>query len=163
MTSKILVKVHSVALNPTDWKHVALRLAGPNSLLGCDYAGIVVKVGSRVTKKFSPGDRIFGCAHGANFDEPFDGVFAEYAMVKGDLQMHIPHDMPFEKAATLPLGAFTVCQGLYQKSLKLNLPTSPTKTDEWVLIYGGSSATGSLGVQFAKLLVAYHKNLSFWY
>lgn len=148
---KILVKIHSVALNPTDWKHIAYKLNGPNSMLGCDYAGTVVKVGSNITKQFCPGDRVCGCAHGANFDQPFDGVFSEYAVVKGDLQLHIPSDMSFEQACTLPLGLTTVGQGLYQQALKLNLPTNPVMSNEWVLIYGGSSATGSLGIQFAKL------------
>jgi NADPH:quinone reductase-like Zn-dependent oxidoreductase len=35
--------------------------------------------------------------------------------------------------------------------MALNLPTNPTKNGEFVLIYGGSSATGTLGIQFAKL------------
>lgn len=126
-------------------------MASPGGISGCDYAGTVVKVGPAVTKKFSAGDRICGCAHGANADESFDGVFAEYAMVKGDVQMKIPDSLSFEAAATFPLGVATVAQGLYQKALKLDLPNNPTTSGEWVLIYGGSSATGSLGVQFAKL------------
>jgi NADPH:quinone reductase-like Zn-dependent oxidoreductase len=150
---QILVKVNSIALNPTDWKHIWRQLGAPGGISGCDYSGTVVKVGSGVTKAFSPGDRICGCAHGANQDEPFDGVFAEYAMVKGDVQMKIPDGLSFEQAATCPLGVATVAQGLYQKALKLNLPNNPTKSGEWVLIYGGSSATGSLGVQYAKLYV----------
>jgi NADPH:quinone reductase-like Zn-dependent oxidoreductase len=68
-----------------------------------------------------------------------------------DLQMHIPSSFTFEKAATIPLGASTVGQGLYQKALKLALPTEPIKDKEFVLIYGGSTATGSLAVQYAKL------------
>jgi NADPH:quinone reductase-like Zn-dependent oxidoreductase len=145
------VKVDSIALNPTDWKHISRKSAPPGSLSGCDYAGIVVQVGSGVTKSFSPGDRIAGCAHGANYSQSEDGVFAEYAVVKGDLQVKIPDSLSFEQAATFPLGVSTVAQGMYQKALKLNLPTKPTTSGEWVLIYGGSSATGSLGVQFAKL------------
>lgn len=68
-----------------------------------------------------------------------------------DLQMHMPDSLSFEKASTIPLGASTVGQGLYQKALKLNLPTDPIKDKEFVLIYGGSTATGSLAVQYAKL------------
>lgn len=41
-------------------------------------------------------------------------------------------------------------QGLYQ-SLELPLPNSSTKTSAPLLIYGGSTATGILGIQFAKL------------
>lgn len=41
-------------------------------------------------------------------------------------------------------------QGLYQ-SLKLPLPESPLTQPIPILIYGGSTATGILGIQFAKL------------
>lgn len=41
-------------------------------------------------------------------------------------------------------------QGLYQ-SLKLPLPDSPSSSPTPILIWGGSTATGILGIQFAKL------------
>lgn len=72
-------------------------------------------------------------------------------MVKGDVQMHTPSSLTDQQAATFPLGVSTVMQGLYQKALQINLPTNPIKSNEWILIYGGSSATGSLGIQYAKL------------
>jgi NADPH:quinone reductase-like Zn-dependent oxidoreductase len=147
---QLLVRVHSVALNPTDWKGVFRGAAKEDSLLGCDYSGTVVSVGDAVTKKFSPGDRIAGVAHGNNYSDITDGAFAEYITVKGDVQFHIPESLSFESASTLALGLTTVDQGLFQKALKLNLPTNPSKSNEFVLIYGGSSATGSLGIQFAK-------------
>jgi NADPH:quinone reductase-like Zn-dependent oxidoreductase len=65
--------------------------------------------------------------------------------------MHMPDSLSFEQAATVSLGAITVGQGLYQKALKLELPTEPISGKEYVLIYGGASATGSLAVQYAKL------------
>lgn len=70
---------------------------------GCDYSGTVIAVGSAVEKCFSLGDRVAGTAHGTNPERPFDGCFAEYAVVKGDLTIHIPSFMSFESAATLPL------------------------------------------------------------
>jgi NADPH:quinone reductase-like Zn-dependent oxidoreductase len=147
----ILVKTAAVAINPTDWKHVAFGMGAQGGLVGCDFAGTVEEVGSAVTKSLSKGDRIAGVAHGGNFVQPEDGAFAEYVLAKGDVQMKIPDSMSFEEAATLTLGVTTVMQGLFQKALKLNWPTDPIKDKQYVLIYGGSSATGALGIQYAKL------------
>jgi hypothetical protein len=63
--------------------------------------------------------------------------------------------MSFEDGATLAVGITTVAQGMYQQ-LKLPLPSvsmTPTAeaATEPILIYGGSTATGTLAIQFAKL------------
>ncbi|KAH6962358.1 chaperonin 10-like protein [Ilyonectria sp. MPI-CAGE-AT-0026] len=145
----ILVKTVSVALNPTDWKHIEF-LAPPGALIGCDYSGVVEAVGKDVKKPFKKGDRVCGFAHGGNAVQLEDGVFAEYIVAQGDLQVLIPDSLSFQEAATLGVGISTVGQGLYQ-SLKLNLPTEPLKESVPILIYGGSTATGTLAIQFAKL------------
>ncbi len=150
----LLIKIQSVALKPTDWKHIAGGRGGsPFSIVGCDYAGTVVSIGDQVTKNFSVGDKVYGCAHGSNTSEPYDGVFAEYAVVKGDLAMKIPENVSMDDASTIGLGSITVGQGLFQKGkgLGLSLPGESGGNGEWILIYGGSTATGSLGIQFAKL------------
>ena len=149
----ILVAVVAIALNPTDWKHIAGGIGAHGGMSGCDYAGTVEQIGSAVTKPWKKGDRVFGCAHGANRSNPEDGVFAEYAVVKGDLQMKIPDAMTFEEATSLGLGAATCGQGLYQKALKLNLPSEPAGKSSYVLVFGGSTATGTLSIQYAKLYV----------
>lgn len=145
----VLVKVEAVALNPTDWKHIDY-LATPGATVGCDFAGTVEEVGSKVTKSWKKGDRIAGFTHGVNAVEKEDGCFAQYCMAKGDVQMKIPDNLSFEDAATLGVGVSTVGQGLYQ-SLQLPQPSSPAKEPIYLLVYGGSTATGSLAIQYAKL------------
>ena len=145
----ILVKTAAVALNPTDWKHID-KLATKGALSGCDYSGTVEEVGSGVTKPFKKGDRVFGFVHGGNNSQLEDGAFAEYIVAKAAVQMRLPPNISFEEAATLGVGIATVGQGLYL-SLKLPLPSEPAKQPFPVLIYGGSTATGSLAIQFAKL------------
>ncbi len=145
----ILIKTVAVALNPTDWKHIDF-MPIPGALSGCDYAGIVEEVGEKVKKPFKKGDRIGGICHGANALQLEDGAFAEYIVAKGDIQMKMPENMTFEETATLGVGIITVGQSLYQ-SLQLPLPTAPAKEPFPVLIYGGSTATGTLAIQFAKL------------
>lgn len=147
----ILVKTVAIAINPTDWKHIERGLADNGCLVGCDFAGIVENVGKHVTKLWSKGERVAGFTHGGNPVQPEDGAFAEYIVAKGDVQMKIPESLSFDSAASFPLGAATVMQGLYQKALKMNLPDDPIKEQKSVLIYGGSTATGALGLQFAKL------------
>jgi NADPH:quinone reductase-like Zn-dependent oxidoreductase len=150
----MLVKIHSVAINPTDWKCALYETpAKPFCIVGCDYAGTVVKIGSEVTKPFKLGDRVYGCVHGSNQDQAYDGVFAEYAMVKGDVTMHAPPHFAMEDLCTIPLCAITAGQGIFQpeKGLGLSLPEEKKGNGEWLLIYGGSTTSGCLGIQFAKL------------
>ena len=112
----ILIRNAAVALNPTDWKHVASGCAAENGLLGCDFAGVVEEVGDAVTKEWKKGDRVAGVTHGGNIFRPNDGTFAEMITAKGDLQMRFPENMSFERAATIGLGAMTCGQWLYQKA-----------------------------------------------
>lgn len=97
-------------------------------------------------------DLLLCCWRQGNHSNYEDGAFAKYVTCKGDIQMKIPDNMSFEEAATLGAGIVTLGQGLYQ-SLGLPLPDDPAKEAIPVLIYGGSTATGSLAIQFAKLYV----------
>ncbi|KAL5590261.1 hypothetical protein FOBRF1_013818 [Fusarium oxysporum] len=147
----VLIRPVAVALNPTDWKHAALGIAADGNLLGCDFAGIIIEVGSAVTKSLQAGDEVLGVAHGGCPEQPEDGAFAEYIVAKGDTLIRKPKSLSFEKAATISLGAITCGQGLFQQGLKLKLPGEGVQEKSFVLIYGGSTATGSLGIQFATL------------
>jgi NADPH:quinone reductase-like Zn-dependent oxidoreductase len=59
----IKVKTVSVALNPSDWKHIDWR-ADKGAVVGFDYAGYVEEVGPDVKKQFQKGDRVLGFTHG---------------------------------------------------------------------------------------------------
>lgn len=155
----ILVKPVAVAVNPCDWKQVD-HLGTPGVLLGCDFAGFVEAVGTGVKRKktLQRGDAVCGFAHGANASRPETGAFATTGIiVKGNVQIRMPDrdQLSFEQAATLGVGIATVALGLYQ-NLELAWPT-PTQPDLGcgggtpILIYGGSTATGALAIQFARL------------
>jgi NADPH:quinone reductase-like Zn-dependent oxidoreductase len=53
-------------------------------------------------------------------------------------------------AVTLPSAILTIALGLY---VHLELPMPPTivPADSWIFVYGGSSASGTMAIQFAKL------------
>ena len=93
----------------------------------------------------------------ANDANAENGAFARYIAVKEDIQMHIPDNVRFEAAATTGVGIGTTGYGLY-KVLDLPFPDSTTsdhysqtEARDTVLIYGGSTATGSIAIQLAKL------------
>lgn len=146
----LLVRTIAVGLNPSDWKHIAS--VDESVVVGCDFAGIVEVVGSKVTKPFKVGDRVAGAVHGSNVLDPQGGAFGDYMVTKGDLTFKIPDGFSFEEGAAFGVGIVTVGQGLYQE-MGLPWPDKPLSEDERksVLIYGGSSASGAFGIQFAKL------------
>ncbi|KAM5361249.1 hypothetical protein ACJA88_014533 [Fusarium oxysporum] len=145
----LLIRTTAVGLNPIDWKQLQ-QGTELGSKFGYDYAGIVEEIGPGVSKPFKKGDRIAGLANGGNGMEPEDGSYGEYSVVKAGLAFRIPDNISDVEAAGLSVGIVTAAQGLYQ-SLKLPLPTHPASEPEYVLIYGGSTPTGILAIQLAKL------------
>jgi NADPH:quinone reductase-like Zn-dependent oxidoreductase len=79
---EILVQVHAAGLNPIDYTipkgtfKPMLKFRLP-ATLGSDLAGVVVEVGSRVTR-FKPGDAVF-----ASIFDLGTGALAEFAVVPG--------------------------------------------------------------------------------
>ncbi|KAJ8117951.1 hypothetical protein OPT61_g969 [Boeremia exigua] len=136
----IIIRTKAVALNPTDWKSIE-NSPSKGAIVGCDYAGIVEELGNGVTG-LEVGDRVAGFARGGKSPINWIGVIADPSKVT---RQTTPTD-----AATLGVGITTVGQGLYQA---LGLPLPPAKVSEPtpILIYGASTATGTLAVQFAKL------------
>ncbi|KAH9928552.1 GroES-like protein [Epithele typhae] len=145
----ILVKTVAVALNPTDWKHVDFT-GIPGAIVGCDFSGTVVKVGSAVTN-LSVGQQVAGFVHGSAFSD--EGAFAEYVKTPADLVWPIPEGaFSHEEAATIGCAFWTAAQALFHPT-RLGLVEPPSKTDkeEWIFIYGGSSAVGQCAVRLAAL------------
>jgi len=71
--------------------------------------------------------------------------------------MRIPPNIPFEEAATMGCGLATVGLAMYKHLGLPFLAFPPLQTSDFeknrtpILIYGGSTATGTLAIQFAKL------------
>ncbi|EMD00417.1 hypothetical protein BAUCODRAFT_62221 [Baudoinia panamericana UAMH 10762] len=144
----ILVKTKAVALNPIDWMQID-TFPAPNALLGRDYSGVIEAVGAGVTStKFRKGDRVCGYVLGGDHLSPENGAFAEYVLAKAEVgQFHIPASMGFEEAATLGSAVITGMCGLY---LKLGLQEGAgAGNGEFILIYGGSTASAAMGIQMA--------------
>lgn len=82
-----------------------------------------------------------------------DGAFAEYAMVRDGHIASIAENLSFEETATLGVGVTSIGQSLYM-TMGLPLPgEKPAEGAPFFLVYGGSSATGTLAIHNAKLQV----------
>ncbi|KAI0116057.1 putative alcohol dehydrogenase [Hypoxylon sp. NC0597] len=147
----IIVKVKAVALNPVDTKLVG-DFVTPGCIFGFDCAGIVVAIGSEVKKDLKVGDRVCGCASGMNKEKPLAGAFAEYVILPGDLTLKVPDSMSFEDAASLGTAIASASMVLFW-SLGMPLSILDAKSDEplpTVLVYGGSTSTGTMMLQLLK-------------
>ena len=143
LAHQILVRVKAAAVNPVDWHYMRgspyiMRLmtgiGAPNDQgMGTDFAGIVEKVGSDVTK-FKIGDAVFGGG---------GGPFAEYVLANASKSVaHKPTDVSFEQSAAMPIAALTALQALRDKG--------QLKAGQKVLINGASGGVGTYAVQIAK-------------
>jgi len=137
----VLVQVHAAGVNPLDSKiaHGEFKLILPYRLpliLGNDFAGVVVRVGSRV-RRFEPGDEVY-----ARPDADRIGAFAQFIAIREDSLAIKPKDLTMEEAASIPLVGLTAWQALIEKA---NL-----KQGQKVLIHAGSGGVGTFAIQLAK-------------
>ncbi|KAF1846303.1 zinc-binding oxidoreductase-like protein ToxD [Cucurbitaria berberidis CBS 394.84] len=141
---QLVIQVIVSGSNPKDWKY-AEWIEGYSANAGDDIAGVVHSVGSNVWE-FKPGDRV------ASFHEMQTpgGSFAEYAVGWQHTTIHLPKNVSFEEAATLPLAALTAAIGLHT-NLGLPDPWTPTKESIPLVVYGGAGAVGAFVIKLARL------------
>ena len=145
---EVLVKVHAVALNGSDWetlrgKPAYSRIGGPfrprHHILGSDIAGRVAATGPEATL-FRPGDDVFADILSSM------GGFAEYARVPQSALSRMPAGLSYEEAAALPQAGAIALQGIQDKGR--------VQPGQAVLINGAGGGSGMYAVQLAKLLGA---------
>jgi NADPH:quinone reductase-like Zn-dependent oxidoreductase len=142
---EILVQVHAAGLNPVDTMipkgtfKAIVRFQLP-ATLGSDLAGVVVEVGSRVTR-FKPGDAVF-----ASIFDLGTGALAEFAVVPENAAALKPANLDFVHAASIPMVGLTSWQALKERA-KL-------KPGQKVFIPAGSGGIGTFAIQLAKHLGA---------
>lgn len=154
--TEVRVKVHSVGINPIDWKTIENNLAD-GAGQGNDFSGVVVAVGSEVTA-FKQGDTVAGGVAGGDVDNTENGAFTNlltvdqkflfrfpHTLSKSEHSWHISDGIPvtFEQAASLGIAADTTAI-----ALGFHLP----KVGEWALIYGVTTSTGFIAAQYARNL-----------
>lgn len=78
------------------------------------------------------------------------GSFAEYAVGWQHTTIHLPKNVSFEEASTIPLAALTAAIGLHQR-LALPDPWTPAKEPTPLVVYGGAAAVGAYVIKLASL------------
>lgn len=136
----ILVRVRALALNRADLGvlagHKHGNIGGKGTVLGMEWAGEVVEVGSKVST-FKLDDRVMGSGAAA---------FAEYTVSDRGRVYPIPGGMNYERAATLPVALQTMHDAV--------VVNGRLKAGESVLIQGASSGVGLMALQIAKRMGA---------
>ena len=146
----IIVKNAAVSVNPVDAK-VAGSYSTPGAISGCDFAGTVLAVGSAVKRKIQINDRICGTVMGMNPLEPAIGSFATYVGAPGDLTLTLPASVTFETGCALGTAFATAGLALFHSLDLPGTPRQPAAKRIPVLVYGGSTATGTAAIQLLKL------------
>jgi NADPH:quinone reductase-like Zn-dependent oxidoreductase len=142
---EILVQVHAVGLNPVD-NMIAKGAFKPilhfqlPAVMGSDVAGVVVEVGSQVSR-FNVGDAIFA----STFDSG-NGTLAEYAVVAERAAALKPANLDFAEAASIPMVGLTALQAIKERA--------QIKPGQKVFIPAGSGGIGTMAIQLAKYLGA---------
>jgi NADPH:quinone reductase-like Zn-dependent oxidoreductase len=171
--NELLVQVTTISLNPIDPLYVAHPLGRTGRVVGSDFAGQVVTIGTQVptTANVQEGDRVAGFLQGACSVNERPGAFAEYLTVPWDLVWCIPNSVSVDESAGVSLVALTAAQGMwyrlgltapfpFDRSAVLEenseFPESATGGGEGletinVFIYGASTSVGLYAAQMARL------------
>lgn len=132
-----LVQVEAAALNFADLLMIddkyQIRPERPFTP-GQEIAGRVVASGER--SRLAPGDRVAS--------KVVWGGFAQYALVRGDMAMRVPAEMPAATAATLPI--------VYTTALVALTESTTIAPGETVLVLGAAGGVGLAAVEIAHHL-----------
>lgn len=137
LKDEVLVRVKAAGVNRPDIfqreGNYPAPKGAPADIPGLEIAGIVEAVGEDVTQ-WHIGDKVCALVSG--------GGYAEYVTVPSGHCLPIPGNLNFIEAASLPETVFTVWSNVFQRG---NL-----KSQENLLVHGGTSGIGITAIQLAK-------------
>ncbi|RSL58093.1 hypothetical protein CEP53_006251 [Fusarium sp. AF-6] len=128
---------HEVEIEAKAWglnqQDIQVPTIGRQSMLRCEIAGVVTRVGPECDPSIQPGDRVFMM---------LDGGMRKYPRTKDTATVKLPDALSFESAA-LTLGPLTAAvYGLVQ--------VARIRPEESILVHVADSAVGQMAVQVAK-------------
>jgi putative PIG3 family NAD(P)H quinone oxidoreductase len=137
---ELLIRVSAAGLNRADLlQRRGLYPPPPDAspILGLEVAGEVVAVGPGVTG-WQAGDPVCALTHG--------GGYADYTVAPAGQSLPVPPGFSMAEAAALPEALLTVWHNLFQRCR--------LQSGERVLIHGGASGIGTLGIAICRALGA---------
>ncbi|MCC9042989.1 NADP-dependent oxidoreductase [Myroides sp. M-43] len=143
-SNEVLVQVKAIGINPVDVKSRAYEgvkqwIFGKKDavILGWDIAGVVIELGSEVTK-FKIGDKVSGMI---NFFGVGDG-YAEYVGAYATHLSLVPPNVTLKEGAAIAMVGSTAYQAL--------VDVAKVKQGDKVLVHAASGGVGHIAVQIAK-------------
>jgi putative PIG3 family NAD(P)H quinone oxidoreductase len=137
---ELLIEVDAAGLNRADLlQRKGLYPPPPDAspIMGLEVSGTVLACGEAVSN-FAPGDRVCALTHG--------GGYASHAIAPQGQTLPVPAACSVTEAAGLPEALLTIWHNIFQRAA--------LKPGETVLIHGGASGIGSLGVAICKAMGA---------
>jgi NADPH:quinone reductase-like Zn-dependent oxidoreductase len=134
---EVLVQVYAAGVNHIDWKirkgfFKDVRPVPLPFTPGSELAGTVEALGPGV-RAFEIGQAVYG--RGAK------GAYADYAVVPADSLAHMPRNISFDQAASVPVGTRTAWMTLFS--------LADLQAGQQVLVHGAAGGVGNYAVQLA--------------
>jgi len=143
---ELLIRVRAAGVTPSEllWYPTTHTKEGgvrTGAVPGHEFSGVVAALG-KGADGFKIGDEIYGLN-----DWFADGATAEFCLTQPQNVALKPKSLTHELAATVPIGALTAGQGLFDRA--------KMQPGERILIHGAAGAVGLFAVQLAHLHGAY--------
>ena len=138
--TEVLVRVHAAGINRADLLQRKGLYPPPEDaspILGLEVSGEVVATGEKAGH-WRPGDAVCALTHG--------GGYAEYAVAPAGQCMPVPRGFTHTEAAALPEALLTIWHNVFQRAR--------LEPGERILIHGGASGVGTLGIALCYTLGA---------
>lgn len=136
---EVLIEVKASGINRSDILQRQGKYIAPpgtrNEIPGLEVSGVIIQCGSEVTQ-WKKGDEVCALLAG--------GGYSQYVVVKEGQCLPIPKGLDFVEAASLPETIFTVWSNIFERG--------GLKTNETLLVHGGSSGIGTAAIQMAHAL-----------
>ncbi|KAF9001547.1 chaperonin 10-like protein [Cyathus striatus] len=151
---EVLIKIHTTALNPVDWKIQKLGIFYEKfpAILGTDIAGEIEELGEGVSS-LKKGDKVF-CQ--GTFDNE-GASFQQYAIATANTLSKIPEKYSYDDVSTIPVTLTCSWVGLYNKppyGLGFEPPVTPSAFGKYagtpLVIFNGAGSVGQFVIQLAK-------------